>query len=520
MKHNPIILMTLLLGLTLFGCKKYEPEKLTPKITEDKVETTATTATFTWTVDWLGKLISVVEVSEHEDMSDSQFYGSETETENYNFTVTVTGLKEATKYYYRYIVWNKYYVDNKFEMEENEFIMKTIIEPTIITTAVKVSTSTEAIGGGDVTDDGWATIIERGICWGTSHNPDISNGFFHLAESSTGLGNYSVLMTGLTANTVYYVRAYAINSLGINYGSEVSFKTPLLPPDGAIDGLFTVAPQKQVFFSQGNLQYQASTNIWRFAEYQWDFVGTHNPPNSNYPSGGTVDGSDNYYISQTYSGWIDLFGWGTSGWDSGNVCYHPWDTCGNGGAYVNGHDTLYGPPRYYDLVGEYANADWGIYNPISNGGDQTNLWRTLTSEEWYYLIHNRSTPSGMLFAMACVNDVNGVILLPDGWINSYYILNNTNVSDASFNSNIISALQWRTLEQHGAVFLPAAGWRVLWSPVHCGIVYINECGSYWSSTHWFNDSAYELRFESSYMLDNDNSRRSCGRSVRLVHNVE
>ena len=72
MKHNPIILMTLLLGLTLFGCKKYEPEKLTPKITEDKVETTGTTATFTWTVDWPGKLISMVEVSENEDMSHSQ----------------------------------------------------------------------------------------------------------------------------------------------------------------------------------------------------------------------------------------------------------------------------------------------------------------------------------------------------------------------------------------------------------------------------------------------------------------
>lgn len=121
MKHNTIVLIALLLGLILFGCKKQEQETLSPKIAKEKVETTATTAIFTWTVDWPGKLISAVEVSENEDMSHSQIYGSETETENHNFTVTVSDLKDGTKYYYRYLVWNKYYVDNKYVMEKREF---------------------------------------------------------------------------------------------------------------------------------------------------------------------------------------------------------------------------------------------------------------------------------------------------------------------------------------------------------------------------------------------------------------
>lgn len=68
-------------------------------------------------------------------------------------------------------------------------------------------------------------------------------------------------------------------------------------PIGAIDALYTVGPNNsdKVYFSQGNLQYQASTNTWRFANNQYDYVGS---ANSN--------------ISSSNSGWIDLFGWATS----------------------------------------------------------------------------------------------------------------------------------------------------------------------------------------------------------------
>lgn len=60
------------------------------------------------------------------------------------------------------------------------------------------------------------------------------------------------------------------------------------------NGKFSVSPTQQVYFSKGNLQYQASTKTWRFAKHQWDFIG-----------------SSNKNISPDYEGWIDLFGWGT-----------------------------------------------------------------------------------------------------------------------------------------------------------------------------------------------------------------
>ena len=69
-------------------------------------------------------------------------------------------------------------------------------------------------------------------------------------------------------------------------------------PKGALKGLFSVSASKKVCFAQGNLQYQASTNTWRFAENQYDALTT-----------------ENTNVSATYVGWIDLFGWGTSGYD-------------------------------------------------------------------------------------------------------------------------------------------------------------------------------------------------------------
>ena len=97
-----------------------------------------------------------------------------------------------------------------------------INEPTVTTSQVTNVTQTTATCGGNVTDDGGGQVTERGICWGTSQTPTISGSH---VSSGTGTGSYTVNMTGLTANTTYYVRAYATNSAGTAYGSEVSFTT-------------------------------------------------------------------------------------------------------------------------------------------------------------------------------------------------------------------------------------------------------------------------------------------------------
>ena len=113
------------------------------------------------------------------------------------------------------------------------------VVPTVTTTAISEIDKTTATGGGEVTADGGATVTARGICWSTTQNPTISDSY---TTDGTGTGSFTSSMTGLAANTTYYVRAYATNSAGTAYGEEVSFTTL---PDGVIgdvnnDGAITL----------------------------------------------------------------------------------------------------------------------------------------------------------------------------------------------------------------------------------------------------------------------------------------
>ena len=270
-----------------------------------------------------------------------------------------------------------------------------------------------------------------------------------------------------------------------------------------VRGKFTINDNgDQVYFSPGNLQYQASTNTWRFAEHQYDYVG------GTIPGGGTfgnVSGSSNNSISSTYDGWIDLFGWGTSGYDHGANCYQPWSTSETSrDYYAYGSDT-------YNLYDQTGQADWG-YNQISNAGNQLNQWRTLTQSEWDYVFNTRDTPSGIRYAMANVNDVNGIILLPDSWT-SYITLNDTNNSEAAFSSNTITEEQWSALEKRGAIFLPAAGYRYNGTWVYI----VGSGGRYWSASYRESYNAFGVSYGSSGELNTGYYiSRFYGQSVRLV----
>lgn len=265
-------------------------------------------------------------------------------------------------------------------------------------------------------------------------------------------------------------------------------------PEGTIPGLFTInSSGTQVYFSQGNLQYQASTNTWQFAENQYDYVGS---ANSN--------------ISQTNSGWIDLFGWGTSGYDHGANAYQPWSISASNDSYHAYGDNN---NNLYDGNGQ---ADWG-YNQISNGGNTENSgWRTLTKDEWEYVFDTRSTTSGIRYAKAKVNNVNGVILLPDRWTATNYALSNTNSIGANYTSNTISADDWtNVLEAWGAVFLPAAGYR--WGSVEN----VGSKGDYWSASRsTLSGNACGVEFDSNNLYTIYHGTRRSGFSVRLVRNAE
>ena len=384
--------------------------------------------------------------------------------------------------------WGYMYYSNRTEVVS--FVFGTPAPQLIVTTAEPTEiTANSATCGGNVSsgDGNYVFVLLRGICWGTTPNPTFNDNY---VEVGNGIGSFTTLVTELTPNTTYYVRAFAVTESGTFYGDEKNLHTI---PIGAINGIFSVSDMQQVYFSKGNLQYigSASNPYWKFADNQWDYFG-YNGQNSN---SATVD--------------RDLFGWGTSGWDNGNTYYHPWDI-----DYSDG--SLYGPLGNCDLTDTYVNSDWGVYNPISNGGNTINQWRTLTQQEWQYLFYSRITASGIRYVKAKVNGISGLILLPDNWDENVYSLSYTNQSHASFNSNEISITQWTTLENAGAIFLPCAGYRTGTS-----ISYSGDSGYYWSSTSTNNTGAYFSFFYwdavgANYGLYYD---RYYGRSVRLVQNV-
>jgi hypothetical protein len=90
----------------------------------------------------------------------------------------------------------------------------------LTTTAVSSITQTTAVSGGTITYPGASTITARGICWSTSVNPTLANSF---TSNGTGIGTFTSNLSGLTAGTTYYVRAYATNGSGTSYGNQVSF---------------------------------------------------------------------------------------------------------------------------------------------------------------------------------------------------------------------------------------------------------------------------------------------------------
>ena len=261
---------------------------------------------------------------------------------------------------------------------------------------------------------------------------------------------------------------------------------------GTLKALFSVSRYKRVRFSQGNLQYSntgthlvdggtMARGTWRFAENQWDTLG-----------------HDNDNADSLYTGWIDLFGWGTSGYN---------------GKYPYMKDT--DPSHYGNGIYSISetNYDWGVYNAISNGGDEPGLWRTLTIDEWRYVLDER--PDALQkFSYAVIDGIGGVVLLPDYWVQPQGVT----FIPRNGSSNIYNNDQWTLLEKNGAVFLPANGFCT-GNPIHT--CQVNIMGDYWTSSRNvvsdpLSNNACEVNFSHhliNYMMI---SARFNGCNVRLV----
>jgi hypothetical protein len=144
-----------------------------------------------------------------------------TNTTTYNRNIT--GLIPNTTYYARAYATNSFTTTYGAELS-----FTTLNYATVVTNTVSNITGSSALADGSVTNDGGSSVSQRGFCWSTLPNPTTANSY---TASGSGLGTFTSSINSLTANTVYYIRAYAINSVGTAYGNQITFTTaaPAVP---------------------------------------------------------------------------------------------------------------------------------------------------------------------------------------------------------------------------------------------------------------------------------------------------
>jgi uncharacterized protein (TIGR02145 family) len=251
-----------------------------------------------------------------------------------SFTSSITGLNPGITYYVKAYATNS--AGTGYGNEITFTTSKNLSLATVTTSAVTNITATTATIGGNVTSDGNATVTERGTVVSTNPNPTTALNKF---PNGTGTGSFTSNITGFTANTTYYVRAYAINSQGTAYGNEVSFKTSsttgstVSDNDGNSYSTVTIGTQvwmtsnlKTTKYNDGTLipwvkggaiwaNLQTPAYCWEFndsikykntigAYYNWRTVNT----GKLCPTGWHVPTKDEYTTLQTYLGGYSVSG--------------------------------------------------------------------------------------------------------------------------------------------------------------------------------------------------------------------
>lgn len=223
----PILIFGCFLVLTL-GCKKEEKEEptlLIPTLTTSSVSSITQTSANSGgnisndggaSVTSRGVCWSTAQTPTTADTKTTDGTGTG------SFTSSISGLTSNTTYYVRAYAINSVGTAYGNAVSFTTLQNGAVVVPVLTTSQVTNITINSAIGGGNISNDGGATVSARGICWSTNQYPIITD---NITSEGTGTGTYTSSITGLAANTIYYVRAYATNSAGTAYGTEVNFKT-------------------------------------------------------------------------------------------------------------------------------------------------------------------------------------------------------------------------------------------------------------------------------------------------------
>jgi len=332
-------------------------------------------------------------------------------TANLGFHLDALGFYEIADYDIPLTQWNT-------EIASDNGVISGGQIPTVATNSVTNITETTATCGGDVTDQGSSAVTARGVCWSTSSNPTTSNS---ITTDGIGTGSFTSNITGLTANTPYYVRAYATNSTGTAYGNQESFTTSNIEPPGEpCPGIPTITdPRDQQVYPtvqignqcwlQKNMNYEtedswcfnnSSTNCETFGRlYKWTVAQTVCPNGWHLPSDDEwctltqfIDPTCDCNASIGYTGTdVGVKMKSTSGWyDQGN------------GNNASGFTVLPGGAR--SAQGNYG--DFGKFAEF-----WTSTLYTITTKAWYRSfrhdkvgIHRGEVERGWANSVRCIKD--------------------------------------------------------------------------------------------------------------------
>lgn len=169
------------------------------------------------------------------------------------FSSTISNLNPNTKYYVRAYASNSAGISYG---NETSFTTNPIVVPVLSTTTVSGITSSGAVTGGEITYDGGAAVTVKGVCWSTNANPTTTNS---KTTDGTGTGSFSSNISGLQPGTVYHVRSYAVNSAGTGYGNDITFTSAAVIPVLTTAGATSITINSAV--SGGNITFSGGSAV-------------------------------------------------------------------------------------------------------------------------------------------------------------------------------------------------------------------------------------------------------------------